>query len=203
MKKNILLVLTIGLFFFGCSNEDSLVSPVSDSEIESLNKLPLIPPLNYGYSGEIQDVPQHIKVKKKLAKNYTFDGAEGGKIVQKYTWYTVFDTLQLEAYLTIPAGAYEGELTFEIVFDPNEISMELHPTPMDFDIPVILDLMYKGIPKKFDIDSNNLDFEYYNPDGSYENVEYQNIIWNEDSRTLMVKKAELHHFSRYGWTRKK
>ena len=144
-----------------------------------------------------------LRVKKKLAKNYTFNGAEGGKIDQKYTWYTVFDTVKLEASLTIPAGAFEGDLTFEIVFDPNEISMELHPTPFNFNIPVELDLKYKGIPKNIDIDGDNLTFEYFNPDGTYEPVEYKEIKWDEATRELKVKKAKLHHFSRYGWTRKK
>ena len=61
----------------------------------------------------------------------------------------------------------------------------------------------RGIPKKIEIDDNNLDFEYYNPDGTYELVEYENIEWDEVNRELKVKKAQLHHFSRYGWTRKK
>ncbi len=203
MKTKLLIVLFLGSVFFGCSNEDSLVSPVSNAEIESLNKLTLIPPPKYDDKGEIRIVPRYLKVKKKLAKTYTFNGAEGGKIIQKFTWYTVFDTLKLEAYLTIPAGAYEGDLTFEIVFDPNEISMELHPTPFDFDIPVQLDLKYKGISKKIDIDANNLTFEYFNPDGTYEPVEYEEISWDEDERELKVKDAKLHHFSRYGWTRNK
>lgn len=203
MKKSFILFIILSLFFFACGDEDSILNPLTDPEAESLNKLSLLPPLKYDDKGEVLSVPKYIKVKKKLAKTYTFNGDEGGLIVQKYTWYTVFDTVKLEAYLTIPAGAYEGDLTFEIEFDPNEISMEFHPTPFNFNIPVELDLKYKGIPKKIEIDGDNLTFEYYNPDGTYEPVEYQNIIWEEDSRTVMVKKAKLHHFSRYGWTRTK
>ena len=206
--KKLVSIIILTILMIGCQENDSILGPFNDPSNESLNKLTTLPSLNLGRDDEIIDVskdlePSNVKIMKILAKNYTFDGAVGGKIVQKYQWTSDTAKLMLEAYLTIPPGAYEGELTFEIVFDPNQLSMELHPTPFYFDKPVVLTMQYKGISENYIIDSEKLDFQYHNPDGSFEKVDYQKIDWDPIDRELKVFQAELHHFSRYGWVRKK
>jgi len=203
MKKQILLLMIMIAFLLGCNSEDSILNPVMDSEVEALNKKPLLPHLDNRDEKDIEPVSKYRKVLKKFAKNYTINGDEGGKISQTFKWLTYGMPLTLDATLNIPKGAFKGELTFEIVFDPNELSMEFHPTPQDFDIPVVLDLKFLNVPKKFEIDAASLDFQYYDPDGTFESVNYESVNWLNEPRILMVKGAELHHFSRYGWVRNK
>lgn len=197
MKKVLVLTLLLGFLFVGCENDSSILQPEND--IDATTILPISDKLD----AQTSTISEYTNVKDNLSRTYTINGDKGGKIIEKHTWTNGIATLKLEAYLTIPKGAFDGTLTFDMVFDPNLLSVELHPTPFTFDIPVILDLKYKGISDDFEIDSDSLDFQYYNPDGTFENVKYKNIKWNPSSRALMVSDAELHHFSRYGWTRTK
>jgi hypothetical protein len=203
MKEQILLIMIMIAVLLGCNSEDSILNPVMDSEVEALNKKPLLPHFDNRDEKDIEPMNKYRKVLKKFAKNYTINGDEGGKISQTFKWFTFGMPLTLDATLNIPKGAFKGELTFEIEFDPNELSMEFRPTPQDFDIPVVLDLKFLNVPKKFEIDAENLDFQYYDPDGTFESVNYESVKWLKEPRILMVKGAELHHFSRYGWVRNK
>ncbi len=54
-----------------------------------------------------------------------------------------------------------------MAFDPNLLSAELHPTPFPFDIPIILDLKFKGVSEDYEIDANSLDFQYYKIDATF------------------------------------
>jgi len=197
MKKLITVTLLVGFLFLGCQDNNSVLEPDKELEIEALSKNPFIE----GPEDEVMQSYKSVLPKIKYSKNYTMNGDSGGKIIEKHQWNYSTGKLKLEAYLTIPKGAFDGDLTFDLVFNPNLLSMELHPTPYAFNIPVVLDLKFKGIPEIYDIDPENLDFQYYKPNGTFEYVEYDDITWNAESRTLMVKKAKLHHFSRYGWTR--
>ncbi|MEE9430489.1 MAG: hypothetical protein V3V16_05570 [Melioribacteraceae bacterium] len=197
MQKLLTLVLVIGFLFVGCQDDSMLLQPEVEFDATSIQSIPK------DNSAKASTISEYTIVKDKYSRTYTINGNKGGKIIEKHTWSNGTESLKLEAYLTIPKGAFEGELTFEMVFDPNLLSVELHPTPFTFDIPVILDLKYKGITKDFEINPDSLDFQYYKLDGTFENVDYKNIKWNPNSRTLMVFDAELHHFSRYGWTRTK
>ena len=204
MKGVISIIVIVAVLMIGCQENESILEPVNYDLEESLNKSPLLGPIDLGPDSEAIDIPADSKytlIQKRMAKEYTFDGSVGGQIIQKYMWVSEEDTLKLEAYLDIPEGAYEGELTFEIVFDPNLLSMELHPTPFYFDKPVEFTMMYKGISEEIEVDPKKLDFKYFNPDGSFEEVDYRNVAWDPSERTLMVFGAELNHFSRYGWTR--
>lgn len=190
--KNILpLVLLVMFLFVSCEDESSVLEPenVNENHEASVSKMAI--------------TSDYTIVQEKYSRTYTIIGDKGGKIIEKHTWVNGADTLKLEAYLTIPVGAFEDTLTIEMLFDPNLLSVQLFPSPFTFNLPVILDLKYKGVKLDFDLDNNDLDFQYYNPDETFEDVDYKNILWDSESNTLMVFDAELNHFSRYGWTRTK
>lgn len=197
MKRLLTFALLVGIFFTSCEDGSSIFQPEDD-----LNGITILF-TDENLEEEITIISEYTNFKDNFARIYTIIGDKGGKIIEKHTWTNGVETLKLEAYLTIPAGAFEDTLTFEMVFDPNLLSVELHPTPFTFDIPIILDLKFKGISEDYEIDSDGLDFQYYKPDGTFEDVDYNSVEWDPIDREIKVFDAELHHFSRYGWTRTK
>lgn len=105
--------------------------------------------------------------------------------------------VNLSANLTIPRNAYKGELTFDIIFDLENYGVELYPSPFTFDKPASLNLIYSWMDLS-GIDENKFVFDYL--DGE-ERMEYKSTSYDIVEGFIEVKRAELHHFSRYGWTR--
>ncbi len=197
MKRLLTFVLLVGIFLTSCQDDSSILQ--SDSELDGTTILIV----NENLEEHIDIVFEYTKVKDNFARTYIIIGDKGGKIIEKHTWTNGTETLKLEAYLTIPAGAFEDTLTFDMVVDPNLLSVEFHPTPFTFNVPIILDLKFKGISEDYKIDSDSLDFQYYKVDGTFEEVDYKSVEWDPIDREIKVFDAELHHFSRYGWTRTK
>ncbi len=108
--------------------------------------------------------------------------------------------ISMNAKLTIPQNAYKGKLTFDMIFDFANYSVQLYPTPFTFVKPVILDLSFVGVDFST-LDASNLNFNYL--DGEKESLKYTNSYVNEKFGILSIFGAEIPHFSRYGWTRTK
>jgi hypothetical protein len=138
-------------------------------------------------------------VKTKMSKNFTVDGSVGDTLYVSHRWKSKGKRVKLSAKLYIPENAYKGELTFAMIFDLENYALELYPSPFEFDIPVKLDLVFKNV------DFTNLNMQ--NPDFVYldgeEQMLYEKVKFDPEKGVVEVKGAELHHFSRYGWTRKK
>ena len=178
--KKLLSLLFVGLFFLvGCNGANSPLEPVSNSTDQTTNNDPKI-----------------IR-----SRTFTIDGDKGGLIYEKYMWKEgSFDSLKVEAKLKIPAGAFKDSLTFDIIIDPNLLSIQLYPSPFTFDKPVLLDLKYKGVDFS-KIDTTNLTFNYIAPDGELIETNYESIQIDPVDGVLFVHDAKLPHFSRYGWLR--
>ena len=71
---------------------------------------------------------------------------------------------------------------------------------MVFDKPVKLNIRYTGIDLS-NINPDSVDFIFQNYDGSTEQIEYTYLIVEPNEGRLELKRAKLHHFSRYGWIR--
>ena len=160
------------IVFIGCDETSSILAP------------------------ENEEVIQLEGYKVNYTRNYTVNGDKGGVLFLKVSWLNEDSArVALESKLTIPKGAYSGDLTFDMIFDLENYALELYPSPFTFDIPVLLDMKFSKIDLT-GIDKNN--FTYL--DGE-EEIEYKQIRTNEAEGTLAVYGAVLDHFSRYGWTR--
>jgi hypothetical protein len=104
----------------------------------------------------------------------------------------------MAAILTIPSGAFSGELTFDIIFDMENYTVELYPSPFTFDIPVLLDLRFTGA-NLLTSDSAVMEFDYL--DGEEDTITYNYMKVDPDRGLLIIEGAQLPHFSRYGWVR--
>ncbi len=197
MKKLILILVLVSLTFFGCQKQDSLVEPSLNTDSGTIAKKEKDPGfsffnLNTNFSRDGFSI---------YSKSYTIDGSKGGTIRESNYWVDYNGRkVNMSATLTIPAGAFEGKLTFDITFDIENLAVELSPSPFTFNIPVELDLMFSNVDLS-NINPENFDFKYLNPDGTTESISYKKIRINTDWKYLYVEKAQLNHFSRYGWTR--
>jgi hypothetical protein len=143
----------------------------------------------------------HNRFRSKYSKNYTIEGKKGGKIKESHKWIDENgNRMSLDAVLDIPQNAFKDTLTFDIIFDLENLSVELYPSPFTFDTPVFLDLKLEGIDLS-EIDPEFLTFNYLSRDGSKEQVNFEKIKIDYNKKYLSVSKAELPHFSRYGWCR--
>ena len=174
MKIFTFLILISLIAFTGCNESSSILAPESDEEI------------------------QLESYKVNYTRNYTVNGDKGGVLFLKVSWLNEDSArVALESKLTIPKGAYKGDLTFDMIFDLENYALELYPSPYTFDVPVLLDMKFTRIDLT-GIDLDNFNFTYL--DGE-EEMEYERIRINDDEGTIAVYGAVLNHFSRYGWTR--
>jgi hypothetical protein len=176
MKKIIFLAaLTISILS-GCQDDSSILEP------------------------ENEELIQIDTYKEKFTRNYTVSGEKGGILFLKVSWLTEDSVrVALESKLTIPRGAFKGDLTFDMIFDLENYGLELYPSPFTFDKPVYLDLKFTHINLD-GIDLDNFEFTYL--DGE-EEMEYERFRLDATEGVIAVYGAVLHHFSRYGWTRTK
>jgi len=210
-----LFLLSI-LIIFGCQENTSLLEPTNEIKSESFNNDELTEfaeydeksifseetdsPAKFDDSYDLPDIGA-FKSKTKMTKSFTVDGSKGGKLRIKHGWRDGKGRkVKLSATLTIPKNAYEGELTFDMIFDLENYAMELYPSPFTFDIPVILDLKFSGVDLS-NLDTDLLDFDYL--DGAKEYLKYKKIKIDEKKGVLEIIGAEIPHFSRYGWSRKR
>ncbi|MCB9209770.1 MAG: hypothetical protein H6609_10360 [Ignavibacteriales bacterium] len=205
MKNTAILILLSIFLVIGCNEESSILEPSNEVSDGFLPKGRPILNLDYDYlrydslaaeNGDVDDFEGLLEFKAKYTKNYTVDGDKGAVLFARHSWRTKDgQKVKLTAKLTIPKGAFQGELNFDMIFDLENYGMELYPSPYTFDNPVYLDLSLGNIDLPQDM---NVDFTYL--DGK-EQMNYDKVEFDIKKGTLKVKGAELHHFSRYGWTR--
>ncbi len=181
---NVIIFALASLIFFGCQEQNSILEPSSSFNNEVLTK---------------KKPNSNTDIRSHYSKTYTINGKKGGKIRESHSWVdSLGNSIVMEATLNIPRGAFEGTLTFDIIFDLENLSVELYPSPFTFNKPVFLNLLFEGIDLS-ESDLNNMDFKYKSPDGKVYSVSYETKVIEQNY--LEIIQAQLPHFSRYGWTR--
>ncbi len=196
MKKIAILILLSLFFVVGCQDENSILEPTNDSSDFSLNKSrPILgtstQKLAFNYDSD-------AKTFSVVSKNFTVDGNKGDVLFISETYLKDGKLISMNAKLTIPQNAFKGTLNFDMIFDFDNYSIQLYPTPFTFDKPVILDLTFLGVDFST-IDPAKLVFNYL--DGEKLSLKYTSLNINDKWKILSVVGVQIPHFSRYGWTR--
>ena len=184
MKIILTTLLLFAFFFLGCA--DTPISPVKNDD--------------HAY--------QFIKLPKKSGMSVetifsvieTINGEVGGTIWLNES-YVAADghTVYIDIKLKVKRDSFDGNVDFTITADDEFAAADFSPA-MVFNKPLELDLKFEGL----NLDSLNLttgdyDFAFIDNDGNIEIMAYNAIHINESQGKIWVTKADLPHFSRYGF----
>ncbi len=173
MKKKFLVISFLLLIAFGCQESNSILEPSNQDNTTELSKIPST------FSTD----------------SYLIDGVTGGNINVLHTWVNADGELSLlAAVLYIPNNAFSGTKEFSMVFNLDENSVSLYPSPTTFDKPLLFSFKLKNVNVAY----ADLDFKYLDGD---EEIVYEENIVDTQLGNLEVKKAQLNHFSEWGWGR--
>ncbi|MBU1677380.1 MAG: hypothetical protein KKD86_00765 [Bacteroidetes bacterium] len=183
MKKVLVLLAAASLVFFSCAENSSVVGPeqVSNSEVVKLLS---------NSTGKYQNSVQSV-----YTVSEEIDGVVGGEI--KFS----FSGGDITGILKVPAGAYSS-VEYITISIPNQEAVavvDFGPSPFSFYKALDFDITYKNAELNPG-DENKLKFVYIDGENQVA-VEYHKIISNTTSGLLGIKRAQLEHFSRYGFVR--
>lgn len=199
MKKIASLIVLSLFFVIGCQENNSILEPTDNETQFALSKSRPILVTDSNTLKTVTDSDDVTSVKTKYSKTFTVDGQKGGKLSVSYSWINANNQkVNLSASLVVPRNAFEGSLTFDMIFDLENYGVELYPSPFTFKVPVSLNLLYSGIDLT-GIDPNTFKFDYL--DGEPAILKYDYINVDVNNKLLEVSGAQIPHFSRYGWTR--
>lgn len=104
----------------------------------------------------------------------------------------------INASIEVPAGTYSGEKNIQMFINSNNGTAIFYPSPEKFNKPLMFNLMITGVDLN-GVDKKKSDYAYLAPDGSFQRIEYKNLVINDG--ILIVDDALIPHFSVYGWCR--
>ena len=198
MKRLFLLSLFVGLFFFGCSNEDSMVGPMSsDSDNPSLA---MSDQSLLGTDG-IGTPSFHKKGKKNTGLTVTglIKTKKSSSLTLNGTYKDGRKKVKVYASIAYPAGAVDEDVTITMNFDPATEAFSFSPS-MVFNKNAKLTVKLTGLDLK-GVKKKDITFIYYCADGSLETVTGSNIGVNVKKGELKVTNLRIRHFSRFGFVR--
>ncbi|MHB8578418.1 MAG: hypothetical protein ACYDA4_00945 [Ignavibacteriaceae bacterium] len=184
MKKILLALFALSLFYFGCSDSGPNVNPISSN---TSSKTAIMLPSN---------------ISETIQSNYfvsqVINGNNGGSIELHDVYLGKNGNVTFDGKLSVPAGAFSGSKNINMQIG-NFAGIDFSPS-MVFNIPLSLTLKITGLDLQ-GVDPNSLNFYYLAPDGSTQLVQSDSIIVDVQSGTLEVINARLPHFSRYTWAK--
>lgn len=188
MKKMLFLSLLASLILFGCSQESTLVSPVSQSNSPGEpNWLGLPEPSQKSLSKSfITGALIEKDADGEIIINEAYKSSTGAnvKVIVKIKFYA--GTLNEDTFITMGIDDETGVVTFS--------------PALEFNKPAELYVRLEGI--KFpSINQSKVNFQYLVPDGTYQPVEYQSIVVDVSQGKYELSEGQVPHFSRYGFTR--
>lgn len=183
--KNILITFIIFIpYFIGCTD-----TPISPFEQDSVSyQLIKLPPKAGLSADSLFTVTEEI------------DGKKGGEIKLMVEYETVDgDTIKIDVKIKFKKDSFEGKVDITLTTDDELAAVSFAPG-MVFDKPAELDLKFEGLDlKSLNLSKGNCDFVFIADDGSTEPVSYNALHVNENKGKIWITKAELNHFSRYGF----
>ncbi|MCX6168344.1 MAG: hypothetical protein NTX65_03325 [Ignavibacteriales bacterium] len=200
--KKLIASFAISIIFFACTENNNIVDPLdqhSGSSSQTIQQLPknvtwLSMPSTKGdifIGNEQAEGQQKIDLKKGGTVTASWH-KRGGK--------------EINAELIVPVGAKKdlNSLDFYMLVDNDNLSIKFEPHPTFFDIPLTLNLEFKGIDLT-GIDPKEICFAYLDdPATGFVITNDQITIDVKDVKkaTISISNIQIPHFSEYGFVRR-
>lgn len=188
MGKLLTLTIFSFLLLFGCNEESDVSSPIQESNPPyQLIKLPPKAGLN---------------VETTFSITETIDGADGGDLKIKESYIAANgEKVKINAKLKIKKNSFNGIVDITMTVDDEFAAVSFTPA-MVFSIPAELNLKFEGIDlAKLNPITGDYEFVYISDSWDIEQVTYNVMHVDESKGKIWVNKADINHFSRYGWIR--
>ncbi len=182
VKKIILSLFAISIFYLGCSDLKTNMNPVN-SAVSSKTAIKL--PLKSG-----------VNIESVFSASQLISGENGGSVQLHESYISGKTQVTIDAELSVPIGAYSGTKNISMQIG-DDAAIDFSPTSL-FNIPLVLNLKITGVDLT-GINPNDINFYYFAQDGSVSLVQNDGITIVPQTGTLEIINAKLPHFSRYGW----
>jgi hypothetical protein len=188
MKKFLILSLFSSLLFLGCSQETDVNSPIQQ--------------VNHSYQMIKLPPKSGLSIENTFSVTETIEGDKGGTIKIKENYVaTNGKTVKIDAKLKVKKNSFTGIVDITMTIDDVFAAVSFTPA-MVFSIPAELKLKFEGIELENLIAiSGEYEFVYISDNWDIEPVTYNSMQVNESKGKLSVNKADINHFSRFGWIR--
>ena len=183
-----LSIIALVLIFTSCQNESNLVNTEnSGTRLNSSNEPNWIglPKAKEAKLQKIHSVNEFITV------------ADGGELVITDTYLsTNGNTVEVYSSLKFDPGCVKqnGNISMEL---DDETGVSTFLPAQVFNFPAIINQRITG----FDLSNVNIDdigFYYIKTDGTFEEMQYDDLIIDVQTGTIEIVNARIPHFSRYG-----
>lgn len=196
-----LSILLIALIAFGGCQSENPVSPVGQTGLFR-EKSPNVPQRYIPTDVEVTELVLPETEEPRVAQpvsRQVVQSAEGGIVSCEETFTDVKGTLFVRtATLLVPPGALPQDTQIGMKFDSVHLAVVFEPHGLKFDAPVELDFTVQGFANP----DSALDFYYFDDSHNYiERVPYQGLMIDRDKGEIKLIRAQLAHFSRYGFGR--
>jgi len=186
MKKSFLILILIGITFFGCNQDSEILTPVEESSNQDYTLISLPTPTGglsietiYSFNMEISG-----ELGGTFYNYFNYQGGQNGEV-----WVV--------STLVFPPNSFSGYEDITKTYNTDYTTMEYGPS-MSFNEPVLCNLLYYGLDLT-GINPETVRFVYIRNDGTIVDCEYESLTVDVASGLLYVTSAELNHFSRYGF----
>ncbi|MEJ2194890.1 MAG: hypothetical protein P8X73_08545, partial [Ignavibacteriaceae bacterium] len=125
------------------------------------------------------------------------DGKIGGRLETENEFIIDNDTITIQATLDIPSNAFNSIEEIRMLINNNNLTISFFPH-LIFNGFVEFDIKYAGI-EVTGVYPHSIDFIFQDSNGLIEQVDYRKIRVDNNQNSIHLEKAELNHFSRYGF----
>jgi hypothetical protein len=181
-------LLTLGLFsllvFFGCNQEADLISPEGDNTIQEPNWL--------------VSLSNDLGIETIHTASELIDGDKGGNVNFKGDFPGgPFDKIHVDSKLVIHSGSFTGSMVISTNIDDVNLLTTFGPSYV-FNQPLEYTLLIQGIDLT-GVNPEDVKFVYQASDGSIHECISDGVDVDLNKGKVKVNKAEIPHFSRYGF----
>lgn len=182
VKKIILSLFVLALFYSGCSDLNTNTNPVNSTvSSKTVIKLP---------------IKSGINIESVFSASQLISGNNGGTVQLHNSYISGNTQVTIDAVLSIPVGAFNGSKNISMQIG-DDAAIDFSPSSV-FNIPLVLNLKITGVDLS-GVNPSDINFYYFSQDGSVTPVQNDGITITPQTGTLEIINAKLPHFSRYGW----